>query len=115
MYDGSVDIHRYKAALKNEKDSFEKLIKTKSSMVISPFDFSQLDSSSYSSSVSNDSRRMTSSVTTGTGSPSALIVDTREFRSSLPNMLDLANMKLIPATIVVIFIIYILLIKLTFS
>ena len=102
MYKGSVEEHRYVAALDREKRSFEKLIDDKATMVISLPDFSDDLSREEAA-----DRSLTLTDTRGSSSSSSkkaskrVIVDLREFRSSLPSLLHSSGLEIIPETLVV--------------
>lgn len=119
VYDESIEQHRYNGVISREKKAFEGLISSKAHMVIptdinpkmsekitdsrplsNPYGLGELDSRM------NDGVGTASSSTSmfgiSTAQPSlGVIVDVREFRSSLPFLLYSAGLKLIPVTLIV--------------
>jgi ERCC4-type nuclease len=114
-YQGSTEEHRYVASLAKEKKAFEALILTKEHLVVSlpdnPFDIRQ--ALSVDASLTLDSRTVsqTHSITVpGAGVVTAstalqtkrkqIVVDVREFRSSLPPLLHISQQwKVVPRTL----------------
>nr|CDI54021.1 related to RAD1-component of the nucleotide excision repairosome [Melanopsichium pennsylvanicum 4] len=100
IYADSVEEQRYLSALRREKESFERLIREKSMMA--------LPLSADGRPIAQDAdqrflRTISSRVAGGQGSvtaePPRIIVDMREFRSSLPSMLHAADIQVIPCTL----------------
>lgn len=128
VVEGSTEEHRYVAALAKEKKAFESLILTKEHMVISlpdhPFDVQRelaQDSSLHLDSRSSNSKagQLNDLVIAGDAKESAdstgsnsnhrgskghnrkrkVVVDVREFRSSLPALLHAHHCQLLPRTL----------------
>lgn len=100
-YEGSTEEHRYAGALAKEKRAFESLIQTKEHMVISlpdhPHDVQQQQAADVS--LIGDSRQKKNALTALQGK--AIIVDVREFRSTLPSLVYSSQYcsQLIPRTL----------------
>jgi DNA excision repair protein ERCC-4 len=98
IYGNSCEEHKYLAGIRREKESFERLIKEKGSMVLPLFD----DPSSGADPVT---RLISTRVAGGrkeiSKQPSQVIVDMREFRSTLPSLLHASRLLVIPATLTV--------------
>ncbi|THU85938.1 hypothetical protein K435DRAFT_731891 [Dendrothele bispora CBS 962.96] len=99
VYSNSCEEHKYLAGIRREKDSFERLIKERGSMLLPIYEDRQRSESdaiikTISSRIAGG-RRELSTV------PSQVIVDMREFRSTLPSLLHAANLLVIPATLTV--------------
>jgi DNA excision repair protein ERCC-4 len=106
VLDGSTEEHRYVGSLAKEKKAFEQLIDQKSHMVISLpdhrddlmkeklSDVSIQDSRAYTSSSSSSSALLSSYL-----KPRKLVIDVREFRSTLPAILHTTYFQLIPRTL----------------
>ncbi|KAI5476750.1 DNA repair protein rad16 [Pseudohyphozyma bogoriensis] len=98
MYKDSVEEQRYLSSIRKEKDAFEKLIREKGSMVI-PHE------AEYRPGEEEDSatlRPINSRVAGGRivkTAPPKVIVDVREFRSSLPSLLHAGSFEVVPTTI----------------
>nr|WJN24991.1 single-stranded DNA endonuclease [Pseudozyma thailandica] len=100
IYADSVEEQRYLSALRREKESFERLIREKSMMALPlsadgrPIaeDADQMFLRTISSRVAGGQR-------SATAEPPRIIVDMREFRSSLPSMLHAADIQVIPCTL----------------
>ncbi|KAG5641566.1 hypothetical protein DXG03_004779 [Asterophora parasitica] len=99
VYGNSCEEHKYLAGIRKEKESFERLIKERGSMLL-PLLEERRDGSS-------DAIIKTISTRIGGGrrelntQPSQVIVDMREFRSTLPSLLHASNLLVIPATLTV--------------
>ncbi|KIO31852.1 hypothetical protein M407DRAFT_217107 [Tulasnella calospora MUT 4182] len=92
--------HKYLAGQRREKDAFERLIKERGSMLLT---IGEPVTSSYSEKVTALSTRIggVRGATVDEAEPPRVIVDMREFRSSLPNLLDKARLQVVPATLTV--------------
>jgi DNA excision repair protein ERCC-4 len=97
MYSGSVEEQRYLSHIRREKESFERLIREKATMAL------PLQADGSAADVSADDRllrsihsRIAGGQTTATREQPRVIIDVREFRSSLPYMLHMAGMQLEP-------------------
>ncbi|WAQ81081.1 hypothetical protein PtA15_1A419 [Puccinia triticina] len=100
MYSESVEEQRYLSNIRREKESFERLIRENSTMVIPieaearPGDLSQEEL------VQAISSRQAGGKALKVGMPK-VIVDVREFRSSLPSLLHAANFMIEPTTLLI--------------
>ncbi|KIJ56197.1 hypothetical protein M422DRAFT_198890 [Sphaerobolus stellatus SS14] len=101
FYSTSCEEHKYLAGLRREKESFERLIKERSSMVIPIHEQRRVGSDTSDVIVRTINTRIAGGGKTATAEPPQIIVDQREFRSTLPNLLHASNLKIIPATLVV--------------
>ncbi|KAG8988315.1 hypothetical protein FRB90_002833 [Tulasnella sp. 427] len=92
--------HKYLAGQRREKDAFERLIKERGSMLLT---IGEPITSSYSEKVTALSTRVggVRGTTDAEAQLPTVIVDMREFRSSLPNLLDKARLQVVPATLTV--------------
>jgi DNA excision repair protein ERCC-4 len=102
FYGGSVEEQRYLASVRREKDAFTKLIKERASMTI-------VDTTA-SNSVEDPQEAFLRTVNTriagggrlaATAQPPRVVVDVREFRSSLPSLLHGRNMIIVPCMLTV--------------
>ncbi|KAF9427926.1 hypothetical protein BGZ94_003821 [Podila epigama] len=101
VYDNSVEEQLYLSALRREKDAFTKLIRDKSIMVL-PIGDVQAQQVKDQSLLRNIHTRIAGGGKTGeNASQPRIVVDAREFRSSLPSILHSQGMILDPATITV--------------
>jgi len=100
LYTGSAEEHRYVGALAKEKKAFEALINGKEHMVISIPDLAaDLQREKEEDNLTTIIRGLKKDKDKG---PRNVVVDVREFRSSLPSLLHLAGgFKLIPRTLAV--------------
>ncbi|KAK7448452.1 DNA repair protein RAD16 [Stygiomarasmius scandens] len=99
VYSNSCEEHKYLAGIRREKDSFERLIKERGSMLLPIYEDHQRTESdaiikTISSRIAGGRRELNTA-------PSQVIVDMREFRSTLPSLLHAANLLVIPATLTV--------------
>ncbi|WFD42905.1 DNA repair protein RAD16 [Malassezia psittaci] len=100
MYTDSVEEQMYLAQLRREKDSFERLIKQKANMAIPLTAEGQPEEDADQRML----RRLSSRVGGGGNRdqlrlPPSIVVDMREFRSSLPSLLHAAGMQVTPCTL----------------
>lgn len=100
MYAESVEEQRYLSEIRREKESFERLIHEKARMAL------PLQADGRAAEESADERllrtinsRLAGGQQTATREPPRVIVDMREFRSSLPFMLHKAGMRVVPCTL----------------
>ncbi|KAF9110385.1 hypothetical protein BGX27_006437 [Mortierella sp. AM989] len=101
VYDNSVEEQLYLSALRREKDAFTKLIRDKSIMVL-PIGDTQSKQIQDQSLLRNIHTRIAGGGKTGDDRPlPRIVVDAREFRSSLPFILHSQGMILDPCTITV--------------
>ena len=100
-YGSSVEEQRYLSAVRKEKDAFTRLIKEKSNMAVTiTHDTSTLDPQEQFLRTIN-TRIAGGGRLTATASPPRVVVDVREFRSSLPSLLHGAAMLVIPCMLTV--------------
>ncbi|KAG9063825.1 hypothetical protein KI688_003937 [Linnemannia hyalina] len=101
VYDNSVEEQLYLSALRREKDAFTRLIQTKSMMVL-PIGDTFTKQVQDQSLLRNIHTRIAGGGKTGDERPPPrIVVDAREFRSSLPSILHSQGMVLDPCTITV--------------
>ncbi|KAI1315066.1 hypothetical protein EDD11_001359 [Mortierella claussenii] len=101
VYDNSVEEQLYLSALRREKDAFTKLIRDKANMVL-PIGDTQTKQVQDQSLLRNIHTRIAGGGKTGEDRPlPRIVVDSREFRSSLPSILHSQGMILDPCTITV--------------
>ncbi|CUA73275.1 DNA excision repair protein ERCC-4 [Rhizoctonia solani] len=100
-YSKTVEEHKFLAGQRREKDAFESLIKEKGNMVLTIEDPRR----GYNP---NDSviRTISSRIAGGglreiNAEPPRVVVDMREFRSTLPSILHLSQIQVVPATLTV--------------
>ncbi|KAJ2856290.1 DNA repair protein RAD16 [Coemansia erecta] len=107
VYDNSIEEQRYLSAIRRERESFEKLIRDKSTLVI-PINSSIASSSISPSKVllnaaiasrSHRNARDSSLAEDDEELRPTIVVDTREFRSPLPSLLHAAGFCVVPRTI----------------
>ncbi|TIB81130.1 hypothetical protein E3Q22_01358 [Wallemia mellicola] len=100
MYNASVEEQTYLSGLRKEKDAFERLIREKSTMLMPLLEkeSSRAGTDHYLSALS--ARVAGGQVITGDTKPK-IIVDNREFRSSLPGILYRSKFEVIPVTLTV--------------
>ncbi|CAO1633576.1 unnamed protein product [Parajaminaea phylloscopi] len=100
LYAESVEEQRYLSSMRREKESFEKLIREKSIMAL-PL---QADGRPAQEDADDRMLRSINSRIAGgqrgvSNEPPRIVVDMREFKSSLPPMLYFAGIKVIPCTL----------------
>lgn len=102
-YEGSVEEQRYLSSVRREKDSFTKLIKEKSSMsVVLNLDSHMIREDSQEAFLRTVNTRIAGGGRlTATAQPPRIVVDIREFRSSLPSLLHGRNMVVVPCMLTV--------------
>ncbi|KAG0212587.1 hypothetical protein BGX28_006023 [Mortierella sp. GBA30] len=101
VYDNSVEEQLYLSALRREKDAFTKLIRDKSTMVL-PLGDTQAKQVQDQSLLRNIHTRIAGGGKSGEEHTlPRIVVDSREFRSSLPSILHSQGMILEPCTITV--------------
>ncbi|KAG6830270.1 hypothetical protein H0H92_001536 [Tricholoma furcatifolium] len=99
VYGKSCEELKYLAGIRREKDAFEKLIKERGSMLLPLFEDRREGNNeaiikTISSRIAGGRREISTQ-------PSQVIVDMREFRSTLPSLLHASDMLVIPATLTV--------------
>ncbi|KAK9449553.1 uncharacterized protein V1518DRAFT_416320 [Limtongia smithiae] len=103
-YAESVEEQHYLSAVRKEKDAFSKLIRERGNMaMILSTDTDDLASpeDSFLRKINTRIAGGSRSATTITTSPPRVIVDMREFRSSLPSLLHARQMVVVPAMLIV--------------
>jgi DNA excision repair protein ERCC-4 len=98
-YGGSVEEQRYLSSVRREKDAFTKLIKERGSMAIT-LDNANVDPEEAFLRTIN-TRIAGGGRLTATSAPPRVVVDTREFRSSLPSLLHGRSMEIVPVLLTV--------------
>lgn len=100
-YGGSVEEQRYLSTVRREKDAFTKLIRERSNMALTlTHDLDNLDpQESFLRTV--NTRIAGGGRLAATAEPPRVVVDVREFRSSLPSLLHGRNMVVIPCMLTV--------------
>ncbi|KAL0260314.1 DNA repair protein RAD16 [Diplodia seriata] len=99
-YGGSVEEQRYLSAVRREKDAFSKLIRERSNMAV------VLDNSNLADPQEAFLRTVNTRIAGGgrlaaTATPPRVVVDVREFRSSLPSLLHGRQMVVVPCMLTV--------------
>ncbi|KAK9768075.1 DNA repair protein RAD16, variant 2 [Basidiobolus ranarum] len=97
IYDNSVEEQRYLSLIRKEKDAFEKLIHEKSIMALPSERTMKQPQEEVLLETFNS--RIAGGGLTSQSISSQVIVDLREFRSSLPSILHAHKLKIIPCTI----------------
>jgi DNA excision repair protein ERCC-4 len=101
-YGGSVEEQRYLSSVRREKDAFSKLIKEKSSMSVTL----TLDAHGIEDPQEAFLRTINTRIAGGgrlaaTAQPPRVVVDVREFRSSLPSLLHGRSMVIVPCMLTI--------------
>ncbi|KAG6896228.1 hypothetical protein C0992_009623 [Termitomyces sp. T32_za158] len=99
VYSNSCEEHKYLAGIRREKDAFERLIKERGSMLLPLFE--ERKDSTSDAMIKTISTRIAGGRRELNTQPSQVIVDMREFRSTLPSLLHASNLVVIPATLTV--------------
>lgn len=102
FYGGSVEEQRYLSVIRREKDAFTRLIREKGDMAL----MLTHDTRSTDNMEDQFLRTINTRIAGGgrikaTSQPPLIVVDTREFRSSLPGLLNARNQRLIPCQLTV--------------
>ncbi|KAM0752073.1 hypothetical protein T439DRAFT_312194 [Meredithblackwellia eburnea MCA 4105] len=98
MYKDSVEEQRYLSTIRKEKDAFERLIREKGVMAIPheaeyrPGDEESATLRTINSRIAGGSRQVRTE-------PPKVVVDVREFRSSLPSLLHAGSFDVVPTTL----------------
>jgi DNA excision repair protein ERCC-4 len=101
-YGGSVEEQRYLSSVRREKDSFTRLIKEKSSMsVVLTLDAHGIEDPQEAFLRTINTRIAGGGRLAATAQPPRVVVDVREFRSSLPSLLHARNMVIVPCMLTV--------------
>ncbi|OCH91717.1 hypothetical protein OBBRIDRAFT_886730 [Obba rivulosa] len=102
MYKLSCEEGKYLTGLRREKESFERLIKERGSMLMPIFEEHRSGSGAVGDAlIKTISTRIAGGRKDVTTEPSRVIVDIREFRSSLPSLLHASQLLIIPATLTI--------------
>ncbi|KAG8035797.1 hypothetical protein G9C98_001453 [Cotesia typhae] len=99
VYGGSVEEQGYLTALRREKEAFDKLINTKTTMVIPTDQDGKMEDNITAAPQVEQSTRQGGIESTAKVTPK-IIVDIREFRSELPTLLHKRGIEIEPVTIV---------------
>ncbi|KIJ40631.1 hypothetical protein M422DRAFT_32128 [Sphaerobolus stellatus SS14] len=94
FYSTTCEEHRHLAGLRTEKESFERLIEERSSMMIPIHEQRRVGSDTSDDIVRTINTRIAGGGKTAAAEPPLIIVNQREFRSTLPNLLHASNLKL---------------------
>ncbi|KAH7336107.1 hypothetical protein BKA65DRAFT_27976 [Rhexocercosporidium sp. MPI-PUGE-AT-0058] len=101
-YSGSVEEQRYLSSVRREKDAFTKLIKEKSSMsVVMTLDAHGIEDPEDAFLRTINTRIAGGGRLAATAQPPRVVVDVREFRSSLPSLLHGRSMVIVPCMLTV--------------
>ncbi|KAI1779373.1 DNA repair protein [Hypoxylon cercidicola] len=102
FYGGSVEEQRYLATVRREKDSFTKLIKERASMsIVMTTDAHGVEDPQEAFLRTVNTRIAGGGRLAATAQPPRVVVDVREFRSSLPSLLHGRNMIIVPCMLTV--------------
>lgn len=99
-YGGSVEEQRYLSAVRREKDAFTKLIRERGSMAVTLTDAANIDPQEAFLRTVN-TRIAGGGRLAATAAPPTVVVDVREFRSSLPSLLHGRSMQIVPCQLTV--------------
>jgi DNA excision repair protein ERCC-4 len=101
-YGGSVEEQRYLSAVRREKDAFTKLIRERGSMALTFRDEANSNLDPQESFLRTVNTRIAGGGRlAATAEPPRVVVDVREFRSSLPSLLHGRNMVVVPCQLTV--------------
>jgi len=101
-YGGSVEEQTYLSVVRREKDAFTKLIREKGNMAITlTTDVRGIDDPQEQFLRTINTRIAGGGRLVATAEQPRIVVDHREFRSSLPSLLHARNLKIIPCTLTV--------------
>ncbi|KAL2069153.1 hypothetical protein VTL71DRAFT_15491 [Oculimacula yallundae] len=101
-YGGSVEEQRYLSSVRREKDAFTKLIKEKSKMsVVMTLDAHGVEDPENAFLRTINTRIAGGGRLAATAQPPRVVVDVREFRSSLPSLLHGRSMVIVPCMLTV--------------
>ncbi|KAA1477388.1 hypothetical protein DENSPDRAFT_933679 [Dentipellis sp. KUC8613] len=101
LYENSCEEHKYLAGIRREKDAFENLIKERGSMLLPIFEEHRVGTNAGEAIIKTISTRIAGGRKEVSTEPSRVIVDMREFRSTLPSLLHAAKLLVVPATLTV--------------
>ncbi|KAI9804998.1 MAG: hypothetical protein M1833_006301 [Piccolia ochrophora] len=101
-YGGSVEEQRYLSAVRKEKDAFTKLIKERGNMAVTlTLDAHGVDDPQETFLRTVNTRIAGGGRLAATAEPPRVVVDVREFRSSLPSLLHAQSMLVVPCMLTV--------------
>lgn len=101
-YSGSVEEQRYLSSVRREKDAFTRLIKEKSAMsVVMTLDAHGIEDPQEAFLRTINTRIAGGGRLAATAQPPRVVVDVREFRSSLPSLLHGRSMVVVPCMLTV--------------
>lgn len=101
-YGGSVEEQRYLSSVRREKDAFTKLIKEKSTMsIVMTLDAHGVEDPQEAFLRTINTRIAGGGRLAATAQPPRVVVDVREFRSSLPSLLHGRSMVIVPCMLTV--------------
>ncbi|KAJ3561892.1 hypothetical protein NP233_g9913 [Leucocoprinus birnbaumii] len=102
LYANSCEEHRYLAALRKEKEAFERLVKERGTMMLTLEERREPGSATTGESgVKTVNTRLAGGRRELDTEPAKVVVDMREFRSTLPSLLHASSLYVIPATLTV--------------
>ncbi|KAF9489165.1 hypothetical protein BDN71DRAFT_1491012 [Pleurotus eryngii] len=101
VYGDSCEEHKYLVGIRKEKESFERLIKERATMLLPTLEAKGPGSTSNDALLKTISSRIAGGRREISTTPSQVIVDMREFRSTLPSLLHASNIIVVPATLTV--------------
>ncbi|XP_043278151.1 DNA repair endonuclease XPF [Venturia canescens] len=102
VYGGSVEEQGYLTSLRREKEAFEKLIKTKATMVIPSDQDGKSEALTHGPSIESEGNSRKGGLEgSAENVANKVIVDIREFRSELPALLHKRGIEIEPVTIIV--------------
>ncbi|KAI0125230.1 MUS38-like protein [Xylariales sp. AK1849] len=102
FYGGSVEEQRYLASVRREKDAFTRLIKERASMsIVSTTDAHGIEDPQEAFLRTVNTRIAGGGRLAATAQPPRVVVDVREFRSSLPSLLHGRNIIIVPCMLTV--------------
>ena len=100
MYTDSVEEQMYLGGLRREKDAFERLIRMKANMALPlTADGAPREEDANQRMLRTISTRVAGAQRVATAQPPTVVVDLREFRSSLPSFLHAAGLRIVPCTL----------------
>lgn len=101
VYQMTTEEHKYLASLRKEKDAFERLIKERGTMLLPIRESNRAASDVGEAIIKTISSRVAGGRIELSMEQSRVIVDMREFRSTLPSLLHASKMCIVPATLTV--------------
>ncbi|THH13224.1 hypothetical protein EW146_g6966 [Bondarzewia mesenterica] len=101
LYQTSCEEHKYLAGLRREKEAFERLIKERGTMLMPIIEDHRAGTEAGEAMIKTISSRMAGGRREVSTEPSRVIVDMREFRSTLPSLLHASKLLVVPATLTV--------------